>query len=153
MMNDALIKVGLPVFKGWHGDFWIYWRNFGTDCLRKHFYGGLNPMQTTVNIRPVTKNDVPQLLDLMYQYIVDFYKCPRPSEDALTGIVNHLIETPWEGIQFVVENETNELVGFATLYFTFNTLEAKRLALLHDMFVLPRIRGQKIGEQLFQTCL
>jgi len=110
-------------------------------------------MQTTVNIRPVTKNDVPQLLDLMYQYIVDFYKCPRPSEDALTGIVNHLIETPWEGIQFVVENETNELVGFATLYFTFNTLEAKRLALLHDMFVLPRIRGQKIGEQLFQTCL
>lgn len=107
----------------------------------------------TVNSRPATKEDIPQLLDLMYQYIVDFYKCPRPSEDDLKGLIIHLLDHPYEGIQFVAEEEPNQLVGFATLYFTFNTLEVKRMALLYDLFVRPDTRGQKVGENLFQTCL
>nr|WP_259455775.1 GNAT family N-acetyltransferase [Bacillus sp. PK3_68] len=45
------------------------------------------------------------------------------------------------------------MVGFATLYFMFNTLEAKRMAFLYDLFVSPTIRGQKVGERLFETCL
>lgn len=106
-----------------------------------------------VNIRIATKQDIPQLLELMDQYIVDFYKCPRPSEGSVEKLVNHLIENPYEGIQFVAEKEPHQLVGFSTLYFTFNTLEAKRMAFLYDLFVTPEIRGQKIGEQLLQTCI
>ncbi|MDR7000151.1 N-acetyltransferase [Neobacillus niacini] len=106
-----------------------------------------------VNIRIATKQDIPQLLELMDQYIVDFYKCPRPSEGSVEKLVNHLIENPYEGIQFVAEKEPHQLVGFSTLYFTFNTLEAKRMAFLYDLFVTPEVRGQKIGEQLLQTCI
>lgn len=107
----------------------------------------------SVTIRPVTEADVPQLLDLMYQYIVDFYKCPDPGKEALTKLVTHLLQDPSAGIQFVAETQSQTLVGFATLYFTFNTLEAKRMAFLYDLFVVPDTRGQKVGERLFQTCL
>lgn len=106
-----------------------------------------------VNIRPAVKKDTPQLLNLMYQYIVDFYKCPRPSEESLKKLINHLLENPYEGIQFVVEKEPYQLVGFSTLYFTFNTLEVKRMAFLYDLFVSPDVRGQKIGEKLLQNCV
>ncbi|MBT2618679.1 MULTISPECIES: GNAT family N-acetyltransferase [unclassified Bacillus (in: firmicutes)] len=107
----------------------------------------------TVNIRTAAKHDIPQLLELMNQYIVDFYKCPRPSDDSLKKLINHLLENPYEGIQFVVEKEPHHLVGFSTLYFTFNTLEVKRMAFLHDLFVKPDVRGQKIGEKLLQSCV
>ncbi|MFJ5762084.1 GNAT family N-acetyltransferase [Neobacillus sp. NPDC093182] len=56
-------------------------------------------------------------------------------------------------MQFVAEKEQHGLVGFSTLYFTFNTLEAKRMAFLYDLFVTPDGRGQKIGEKLLQTCI
>lgn len=36
-----------------------------------------------IKIRPATKEDFPQLLELMNEYIVDFYRCPRPNEGAL----------------------------------------------------------------------
>jgi ribosomal protein S18 acetylase RimI-like enzyme len=114
--------------------------------------GGEIKMET-VNIRTATQDDIPQLFELMNQYIVDFYKCPRPSEDSLKKLINHLLENPYEGIQFVAETETKRLVGFATLYFTFNTLEVKRMAFLYDLFVTSNIRGQKIGERLFNNCL
>ncbi|MED4905389.1 GNAT family N-acetyltransferase [Parageobacillus thermoglucosidasius] len=105
-----------------------------------------------MNIRPVTKNDIPQLLDLMCQYIVDFYKRPRPSKDSLSNLVNNLIDNPREGLQFVAEKD-NELIGFATLYFTYSTLNVKRQAILNDLFVIPEMRRKKIGERLFLTCL
>ncbi|MFC4076575.1 GNAT family N-acetyltransferase [Salinithrix halophila] len=104
-------------------------------------------------IRKLEKRDVPHLLPLMMEYIVDFYKYPRPSDGSLEKLVNHLLEHPWDGIQFVAETETNRLVGFATLYFTFNTLEVKRMAFLYDLFVSPNQRGRQIGEKLFKSCL
>ncbi|MEH7107958.1 GNAT family N-acetyltransferase [Bacillus sp. JJ1764] len=106
-----------------------------------------------INIRKATKTDIPQLLELMDQYIVDFYHCPRPKGQSVENLVQHLLENPYEGIQFVAETESNHLVGFATLYFTFNTLEAKRMAILYDLFVSPETRGGKIGERLMQTCI
>lgn len=110
-------------------------------------------MMEQVSIRPATKADLPQLLDLLHQYIVDFYLSPDPGKEALTKLVTHLIDDPSAGIQFVAETQSQRLVGFATLYFTFNTLEAKRMAFLYDLFVVPDTRGLKIGERLFNTCL
>lgn len=108
-------------------------------------------MQNVV-IRPVQTEDLNELLGLMYQYIVDFYQRPRPSEEALQSLVAHLLNHPASGIQFVAELN-GCLVGFATLYFSFSTLQVKRAAILNDLFVASEVRGQKVGEGLFQTCL
>lgn len=105
-----------------------------------------------VTIRIVNKDDIIPLHDLMVQYIVDFYQRPQPKEEELKNLIHHLIENPSIGLQFVAEKE-GELIGFATLYFTFSTLQVKKAAILNDLYVTSSGRGQKVGEQLFQRCL
>jgi ribosomal protein S18 acetylase RimI-like enzyme len=109
-------------------------------------------LSNNVVIRPATKQDISELYKLMIQYIVDFYKQPAPKETDLKELINHLLENPSSGLQFVAEHQ-GELLGFATLYFTFSTLKVKRQAVLNDLFVIPNVRGKKIGEKLFQACL
>jgi GNAT superfamily N-acetyltransferase len=112
-------------------------------------------METAINnylIRPVHVDDISKLYPLMIQYIVDFYQRAEPKENDLKGLIHYLIEHPSAGIQFVAEKE-GELLGFATLYFTFSTLQVKKAAILNDLFVVEKGRGQKVGEQLFNRCL
>ncbi|WP_049788001.1 hypothetical protein [Parageobacillus thermoglucosidasius] len=45
-------------------------------------------------IRTANREDIPQLLNLMYQYIVDFYKRPKPTEESLKGLIQHLLDNP-----------------------------------------------------------
>lgn len=113
---------------------------------------GVMKMSNEVVIRPAQKEDIPQLLDLMYQYIVDFYKRTKPSEESLKGLITHLLGNSTNGLQFVAEND-GKLVGFATFYFSFSTLQVKKSAILNDLFVLEEVRGQKLGERLFKACL
>ncbi|GAA3325596.1 hypothetical protein GCM10020331_058130 [Ectobacillus funiculus] len=98
------------------------------------------------------KKDIPQLSNLMIQYIVDFYQRPRPDEEALRQLIQHIQCNPSSGLQFVAE-QNGKLIGFATLYFAFSTLQLKRTAILNDLFVVPDARGKKAGEQLFRACL
>lgn len=105
-----------------------------------------------LTIRPAEERDIPRLYHLMTQYIVDFYKKPEPNEAELKNLILHLQNHPDSGLQFVAEIE-GEIVGFATLYYTFSTLQVKRAAILNDLFVSADARGQKVGEQLFTKCL
>lgn len=109
-------------------------------------------MNNEIIIRPVKKEDLSQLSDLVLQYIVDFYKRPRPSDASVKELLTYLLENPSSGIQFVAERD-ERLIGFATLYFSFSTLQVKKSAILNDLFVLEEARGQKLGEKLFQACL
>ena len=106
-------------------------------------------VEQEVIIRPASTRDVEVLKELMHQYIVDFYKQPKPNEEDLLGLIHHLLENPSSGLQFVAEEE-GQLLGFSTLYFTFSTLKVKRQAILNDLFVVPDARGKKVGEKLFQ---
>ncbi|QQZ09841.1 GNAT family N-acetyltransferase [Heyndrickxia vini] len=105
-----------------------------------------------LSIRRVYLEDIDELIDLMFQYIVDFYKRPRPEEKDLRNLIKHLLESPEVGVQFVAESE-GKLVGFSTLYFTFSTTRVKKVAILNDLFVAPSMRGLKVGEQLFKESL
>ncbi len=103
-------------------------------------------------IRSVTKEDLTSLVPLMLTYIVDFYQRPNPGEMAVQGLAEHLLDHPEAGIQFVAELD-GQLFGFVTLYFTFSTLRVKRVAILNDLFVAKSLRGQKVGESLFQHAI
>ena len=103
-------------------------------------------------IRRVNEKDVDALIPLMYQYIVDFYRRPRPDEKDVRELINLLFIHPERGIQFVAE-EDGKLIGFSTLYFTFSTTRVKEIAILNDLFVAPDARGKKVGEQLFKESL
>lgn len=103
-------------------------------------------------LRRVTKDDVTELGNLMNSYIVDFYKKPQPTDHALHSLIKNLIDQPSKGIQFVAER-SGKLLAFATIYYSFSTLQLKQVAILNDLFVTEEARGQKLGEKLFETCL
>lgn len=106
----------------------------------------------SLNFRRATEHDIDQLMNLMYQYIVDFYNKPRPNERDLQDLIMHLLNNPTIGVQFVAEKD-GKLIGFSTLYFTFSTTMVKKIAVLNDLFVTSNARGQKIGEALFKKSL
>jgi ribosomal protein S18 acetylase RimI-like enzyme len=122
----------------------------GVHGNRKNNTGGES--MTELTIRPAEERDLSKLYHLMIQYIVDFYKKPEPNEADLKNLLQHLLDHPESGVQFVAEKE-REIVGFATLYYTFSTLQVKRAAILNDLFVSSEARGQKAGEMLFEGCL
>jgi GNAT superfamily N-acetyltransferase len=45
-----------------------------------------------------------------------------------------------------------ELLGFATLYATLETLATAPILVMNDLFVVPSERGAGIGEALISTC-
>ena len=101
-----------------------------------------------IQIRHAEAHDLPLLKNLMLQYIVDFYKRPRPSDKDLEELIMMLLENPSAGDQFVAEHN-NELIGFSTLYYTFSTTRVKKIAILNDLFIHCNHRASGIGEAIF----
>lgn len=104
----------------------------------------------SIVIRTVEPRDLNHLTELMYQYIVDFYKRPKPSIEKVHNLIETLLDKN-KGIQFIAEND-GELLGFATLYFSFSTTKADKITVMNDLFVVEKARGTGVAEQLFKFC-
>ncbi|MFC4323070.1 GNAT family N-acetyltransferase [Litchfieldia salsa] len=101
-------------------------------------------------IRTAEKDDLNQLTDLMYQYIVDFYKRPKPPIENIHRLIETLLQKK-KGIQFIAE-EDGRLLGFSTLYFSFSTTKADKITIMNDLFVVENARGTGVGQELFKQC-
>lgn len=101
-------------------------------------------------VRPARLDDSDDLCRLMTDYIVDFYRHPRPSDERLRALVHTLLEGA-EGIQFVAAH-ADALVGFATLYFTYSTLRAQKVTIMNDLYVKEDFRGTGVAAALFKGC-
>jgi ribosomal protein S18 acetylase RimI-like enzyme len=55
------------------------------------------------------------------------------------------------GCQFAFR-ESGSLVGFATIYFTFTSSIAAKVAVLNDLYTSLDHRGKGIGRQLIEHC-
>ncbi|HEX2024781.1 MAG TPA: GNAT family N-acetyltransferase [Actinomycetota bacterium] len=102
-------------------------------------------------VRRAEARDVPQLAPLMLEYIVDFYRQPRPSDGDLHALIDVLLKRD-EGVQFVAEDD-GRLTGFATLYFTWGTLVAAREAVMYDLYIVQEARGSGVARDLFEACV
>lgn len=99
-------------------------------------------------IRSAEPYDINQLTDLMYLYIVDFYKRPKPPIEHIHNLIEMLFEKN-SGIQFVAEQD-GKLIGFATLYFSFSTTKADKITVMNDLFVAENARGTGATQELFK---
>jgi len=100
-------------------------------------------------VRPPSTGDREALLRLMDAYIVDFYHWPRPPRERLEALVE-LLGKGREGTQLVAAVD-GQLVGFATLYFTWSTLRADRISSLNDLYLDGAARGTGAAAALFQA--
>lgn len=101
-------------------------------------------------IRPAHVDDRDALTTLMDEYIVDFYKRPKQPREKIQDLIKLLLEHRI-GIQFVAQ-QNEELVGFATLYFSFSTLRAGRISVMNDLYLIEGVRGSGAAAKLFDAC-
>ena len=102
-------------------------------------------------ITTVTEADLPELLLLMRGYC-DFYEVD-PSDDALLAMSRMLIADPeLEGVQLIARDDDGRAVGFATIFWTWSTLSASRLAVMNDLFVVADARGGGHADALIAEC-
>ena len=102
-------------------------------------------------ITTVTEADLPELLVLMRGYC-DFYEVD-PSDDDLLAMSRTLIDNPeLEGMQLIARDDDGRAVGFATIFWTWSTLSASRLGVMHDLFVVADARGGGHADALIAAC-
>ena len=96
---------------------------------------------------PAGEGDLDELLPLMRAYC-DFYEV-EPSDDELLALSRALIADPErEGVQLLARDDAGAAVGFATVFWSWTTTRAGRLAVMNDLYVAPGARGQRDGRGL-----
>jgi GNAT superfamily N-acetyltransferase len=105
-------------------------------------------------ITRVGEEDLDELLPLLRGYC-DFYEV-SPSDEALLAVSRALIADPeHEGVQLIarrVGGDGLQAVGFATIYWTWQTLNAARLAVMNDLFIAQEARGSGLADRLIAAC-
>ena len=83
----------------------------------------------------------------------DFYEVEPPDDDLLELSRALLADPDREGVQLLARDSRSNTVGFATVYWSWDTLIAARTGIMHDLFVLPGARGTGVAELLIGACL
>lgn len=106
----------------------------------------------SAGVERVCPATVAELLPLVRAYC-DFYDS-HPSDDALRAISDALLAAPeHEGIQFLARPErSGPAVGFATLYWSWETNHGGRIGVMNDLFVVTERRGAGVGRALIEAC-
>jgi GNAT superfamily N-acetyltransferase len=103
-----------------------------------------------LSITAVTASDLPELMPMLRAYC-DFYGVD-PSDDRLVALATALIANPDEGVQLIARGDGTPL-GFATIYWTWQTLYAGRVGVLNDLYVNAAARGSGTGRALIERGL
>jgi GNAT superfamily N-acetyltransferase len=103
-------------------------------------------------IARVTEDDLPELLPLMRGYC-DFYEVD-PSDESLLALSRALLASPdCHGVQLIARDGEGRPIGFATVYWTWSTLQAREVGVMNDLFVTEAARGGGVAEALIAQCL
>jgi GNAT superfamily N-acetyltransferase len=83
----------------------------------------------------------------------DFYEVDPPDR-ALLDVSHALIADPErEGVQLIARSAEGAALGFATVYWSWDTLGASRVGIMHDLFVAPDARGTGLADDLIRACI
>jgi GNAT superfamily N-acetyltransferase len=104
-----------------------------------------------VRIDVAGPDDLGELLPLMRAYC-DFYEV-APSDEDLVAMYEALIADPErEGLQLIARDDSGRAVGFATIFWSWSTLSASRIAVMNDLYVDQAGRGGGYAEALIRAC-
>lgn len=101
-------------------------------------------------IEAVSNSNLVEVLSLIRAY-QEFYKVSDISVERNAEFFLQFGESSPSGCQFIYRDSGN-VVGFATVYFSFTSTITAKVAVLNDLYTLPNCRGKGIGRQLIEHC-
>ncbi|MBN7798770.1 GNAT family N-acetyltransferase [Parahaliea mediterranea] len=101
-------------------------------------------------IEPVSEEDLEEVLPLIEQY-QQFYQVKNISTSRNREFFSQFNEANPFGCQFAYR-ESGKVIGFATVYFTFTSTIAAKVAVLNDLYICPDHRGKGIARKLIEHC-
>jgi GNAT superfamily N-acetyltransferase len=103
-------------------------------------------------IEIVTEEDLADLLPLVRGYL-DFYEVDPSDADVLALSRALLADPEREGLQVIARDDGGAAIGFATIFWTWSTLSASRIAVMNDLFVESSARGTGLADDLIAACV
>ncbi len=101
-------------------------------------------------IEPVSESNLDEVLPLIRGY-QEFYKVAQISDERNALFFSQFGEASPKGCLFIYR-ELGEVIGFATVYFSFTSTIAAKVAVLNDLYTLPAHRGKGVGRGLIEHC-
>lgn len=99
----------------------------------------------------VATTDVDELVPLMRAYC-HFYAV-SVADDEMRALAMALIADPDnEGVQLLARDSDGHGAGFATVFWSWSTVNACRIGVMNDLFVAEDARGRGVAEQLVAAC-
>jgi GNAT superfamily N-acetyltransferase len=102
-------------------------------------------------IAQVGEGDLPELLALLRAYC-DFYEVSPPDADLLAMSTALLADPSHHGVQLLARDGDGAAVGFATVLWSWQTLNAAPAAVMNDLYVVTSARGEGLAEALIAAC-
>ena len=103
------------------------------------------------SVSAVGEDDLADLLPLLRGYC-DFYEV-SPTDDALLTMCRALIADPErDGVQLLARGDDGRAVGFATIFWSWQTLDTGRIGVMNDLFVHENARGTGLADELIRAC-
>lgn len=104
-----------------------------------------------VQVARVTVADVDGVVPLMQQYCRFYEVDVDPA--ALEGVSRACLDDPERtGIQLIARAATGLPLGFATVFWTWETTGGGEVAVMNDLYVVAESRGQGVGRALLEAC-
>ena len=101
-------------------------------------------------IRPATAEDLDDVLPLFAGY-QRFYGVEQPDDARNRDFLGtHFLAPSDRGLLLLAHDDT-QLLGFANVYWTFESVAATEHAIMNDLFVIDAARGQGVGRALIEA--
>lgn len=104
----------------------------------------------SIEIRPIRPDEIELALPLFRGY-QEFYEVDDAHDERNRTFFTRFCEPSEDGL-LLGAWDGDDLVGFATIYWTFSSANAAEIALMNDLFVADRARGRGIGRVLIDAC-
>ena len=98
----------------------------------------------------VRKHNLHEVLPLIADY-QDFYQVSDLSPQRNAAFFAQFSANSPLGCQFAYR-KNQQVIGFATVYFSYSSTQATKIAALNDLFILPQHRHQGYAQQLIKHC-
>lgn len=101
-------------------------------------------------IQPATEADLADTLPLFAEY-QRFYENEQPDDERNRAFLTRFLAPSDTGLLLLARDETGAAIGFANLYWTFESVAATEHALMNDLFVVDTARGDGVGNALIEA--